>query len=272
MTSMRRCSVLILLVLIALIEGPPVLSQNGETIGGYQLVSDVRITRTINELTYRAMLANTGAPLSGATATAASLSPATTIVDGTLTFGPVQSNATVVSTDTFSFRHDRTVPFNWANIRWTTASQAANQPPAVNAGPDLALTLPASASLTGSVTDDGLPAPPSLFVGWNQQSGPGSVSFADASAATTTASFTQAGTYVLRLSASDSVLSSFDEATITPKLLVDLTVQISRRICLTADDERCACFVDQNRVHFVDNRVVKGTLNVIGEPKLHIVA
>ena len=69
------------------------------TIGGYEPVKEVRIAETVSEYTYRAALINNGAPLGRATATASSLSPYTTIVDGSLTFGPVGSGVRVVSTD-----------------------------------------------------------------------------------------------------------------------------------------------------------------------------
>ena len=64
-----------------------------------------------------------------------------------------------------------------------------NQPPAVDAGPDAAVVLPASASLDGSVTDDGLPDPPAnVTTAWSKTSGPGTVTFADATAVDTAAS------------------------------------------------------------------------------------
>ncbi|MEO8428044.1 MAG: LamG-like jellyroll fold domain-containing protein, partial [Verrucomicrobiota bacterium] len=91
-----------------------------------------------------------------------------------------------------------------------------NQPPVVNAGPDQTLTLPNSATLSGSATDDGLPNPPNtLTFHWSQVSGPGTASFANANAAGTTVSFSQAGTYVLRLSASDSLANNTDDITVT---------------------------------------------------------
>ncbi len=75
----------------------------------------------------------------------------------------------------------------------------ANQPPSVNAGPDLAVTLPAAASLNGTVTDDGLPVPPgAVTTAWSLVSGPGTVTFANPNAVDTTASFSGSGTYVLR--------------------------------------------------------------------------
>jgi hypothetical protein len=91
-----------------------------------------------------------------------------------------------------------------------------NQGPSANAGSDQTITLPASAALTGTVSDDGLPIPPGLLTfGWTQFNGPGTVSFANANALRTTASFSTAGTYALRLTASDGASSVSDDLTVT---------------------------------------------------------
>jgi hypothetical protein len=91
-----------------------------------------------------------------------------------------------------------------------------NQAPSVNAGPSQTITLPNTATLTGTVTDDGLPTTPGVVtILWSKVSGPGTVIFANASAASTTASFSQAGTYVLRLTATDGALSRNSDLTIT---------------------------------------------------------
>jgi Lamin Tail Domain len=93
---------------------------------------------------------------------------------------------------------------------------APNTPPVVSAGPDRAITLPASASLNGTVTDDGLPNPPGVTTQtWTKQSGPGDVIFGAPNLPTTSAEFSAPGTYVLRLTASDSDQSAFDEVTVT---------------------------------------------------------
>ena len=93
---------------------------------------------------------------------------------------------------------------------------AANQVPTVAAGPDQSITLPNAATLDGTVSDDGLPNPPGVVTTtWSQISGPGTVTFADATAVDTTASFPVDGTYVLRLTADDSLLTAFDELTVT---------------------------------------------------------
>ena len=90
----------------------------------------------------------------------------------------------------------------------------ANQAPQVNAGPDQTVTLPNAAALTGSSTDDGLPAGSTLTFNWSVVSGPGAVIFGNSGAAVTTASFSVAGNYVLKLTASDSQLASADEVAI----------------------------------------------------------
>jgi hypothetical protein len=95
------------------------------------------------------------------------------------------------------------------------SSALANQAPVVNAGPDQSITLPASATLAGSATDDGLPTGSTLTKSWSTVSGPGTVTFGNAAALNTTANFSAAGTYTLRLTASDSLLSSSDDVVFT---------------------------------------------------------
>ena len=76
-------------------------------------------------------------------------------------------------------------------------------------------TGPASASLDGTVTDDGLPNPPGATTPtWTKVSGPGTVTFGNPNAVDTTASSRAAGTYVLRLSVTDSALTANDEVTV----------------------------------------------------------
>jgi hypothetical protein len=88
-----------------------------------------------------------------------------------------------------------------------------NQVPSVDAGPNQSVILPSSANLNGTVTDDGRTA--TVMTTWSKVSGPGTVTFGNAVQVDTTASFTKAGTYVLRLTANDSVLQAFDEVIIT---------------------------------------------------------
>jgi RHS repeat-associated protein len=91
----------------------------------------------------------------------------------------------------------------------------ANAAPLVDAGPDQTITLPDPVTLTGSVTDDGLPAGGTLTLAWSAASGPGTVTFSNPDAASTTGTFSTSGEYVVRLTASDGQLSSSDDLIVT---------------------------------------------------------
>src|SRR5439155_8770633 len=74
-----------------------------------------------------------------------------------------------------------------------------NDAPVVSAGGNQVIAYPARATLSGSVIDDGLPAGGTLTCTWSKVSGPGTVMFSSPHGATTVASFTDPGTYVVRL-------------------------------------------------------------------------
>jgi hypothetical protein len=112
--------------------------------------------------------------------------------------------------------------FAWARGRWTQIELKenanvgpVNKAPNVNAGPDVGIILPAKANLKGSFTDDGLPVGFPVSVSWTKVSGPGTVTFTNNTQAITQADFSQVGTYVLRLTANDTLLQGSDEITIT---------------------------------------------------------
>ncbi|HEU4768602.1 MAG TPA: RHS repeat-associated core domain-containing protein [Pyrinomonadaceae bacterium] len=166
----------------------------------------------------------------------------TATLNGTVTDDGLPRNATVTSTWSMvsgpglvSFANDSspstTATFSEAGtyvLRLTATDTALtasdetvvtvtppNRAPEVNAGADFAVTLPGTARLNGTVTDDGLPLNSTVTVTWSQVSGPGTTTFVNAASAVTTATFSEAGTYVLRLSASDTELTGTDEITIT---------------------------------------------------------
>jgi hypothetical protein len=105
-----------------------------------------------------------------------------------------------------------------------TDTPPTNQAPLVDAGSPRTVAFPNSANLDGTVTDDGLPSG-TLMTTWSKQSGDGTVTFGDASAVDTTATFSEVGTYVLRLTADDGVLTAYDDVTInSSELTVDVIV------------------------------------------------
>jgi RHS repeat-associated protein len=97
----------------------------------------------------------------------------------------------------------------------TWVANSPNRAPIVYAGNDSAITLPSTANLLGVVSDDGLPLGGTLTTTWTLVSGPGSVTFGNAGQPVTTASFSAAGTYDLRLTANDSQLSSYADVILT---------------------------------------------------------
>jgi hypothetical protein len=128
-------------------------------------------------------------------------------------------------------------------------SGGGNLAPQVNAGADQSITLPDNgAVLAGAATDDGQPLPSALTYQWSWVSGPAGVLLTTPTAATTDAGFGVAGTYVLRLTASDGALSNSDEITMTvnaetngPPLLAaiaDRTVALGETLAIqvVADD------------------------------------
>ena len=70
----------------------------------------------------------------------------------------------------------------------------------MDAGLDRSVVLGGKTYLAGQAT--WLEAKPQNVVRWGKESGPGTVSFADATAAVTTATFSAPGDYVLQLNAS----------------------------------------------------------------------
>lgn len=120
---------------------------------------------------------------------------------------------------------------NGDTLHPVTVGNAAdyNEAPVITVGPAQRITLPATATLTAAVTDDGLPkprqrrqtaaapAPPQsrLFVNWIMYRGPAGATVAFASdttpvvdgKASTTATFSQAGQYVVRAYADDGAVT-----------------------------------------------------------------
>src|SRR5439155_695375 len=121
-----------------------------------------------------------------------------------------------------------------ANDDVTITVKPANQAPVVNAGEDRSITLPNTANLNGSVTDDGLPEGSTLTITWSKVSGPGTVTFSNPNSTVTTASFSTGGEYILRLSASDSQLIGIDDVAITVTLPLNQAPTVNAGLDQTA--------------------------------------
>ena len=144
-----------------------------------------------------------GVMLDGNTADWYGVSPAVTSPQS----GPVDADMLAVywqkdSTNLY-FRID-------ADVRPDGASNAAIT---VGAGANQDIVLPAGANLQGSATRT--PSGPVLSLLWTKNSGPGNVSFSAPTQLETIATFSQAGNYVLQLSATDGTISNSATMTVT---------------------------------------------------------
>ncbi len=161
---------------------------------------------------------------------------------GTVTFGntsAVDTTASFSTAGTYVLRlsaddDGSEPPATSDDVTITVNPEPPNQAPTVSISAVQPVTLPAAASLDGTVTDDGLPSPPALTSTWAKVSGPGTVIFADASAVDTTASFSSTGSYRLRLTAHDGDLPSSADATVEVLPATDVTIEI--RVSASADD------------------------------------
>ncbi|HKR11221.1 MAG TPA: PKD domain-containing protein [Pyrinomonadaceae bacterium] len=178
---------------------PPVVSAGADQTVVLPAQANLNGSVSDDELPLNAPLSTTWSKVSG---------------PGTVTFAA--PNATV-TTASFSVAGTYVLRLTANDTEFTVGDditvlvEPENQPPVVNAGADQSITLPAAATLHGTVTDDGYPSGSSVSVSWSKISGPGTVAFSNATNVDTTASFSVAGTYVLRLTATDSQLTTSDD-------------------------------------------------------------
>ncbi len=96
-------------------------------------------------------------------------------------------------------------------VRPSLSVTYAYPPITVNAGPNTAVTQTSVLTLDGSVQDNESQTATST---WSLVSGPGTVTFENASSPTSDAIFSTVGTYVLQLSATDGLNSASSEVTV----------------------------------------------------------
>jgi hypothetical protein len=133
------------------------------------------------------------------------LSPVKTMISGSLAN---VTTAKVTSTNQIVFMADQ------KSVIYSFDTATPNLPPNVSAGADTTAVVNTPIALAGTATDDGQPAPPALHTLWAPVSGPGTVTFGNSALASTTAAFSAAGTYVLRLTADDGQLSRSDDVSV----------------------------------------------------------
>ncbi|HZN37888.1 MAG TPA: hypothetical protein VFD82_03740 [Planctomycetota bacterium] len=158
---------------------------------------------------------------------------------GTATFtAPTQA----VTNVTFSLVGSYTLRLSASDGQYTVTDTVAvtvqtapvNQPPVVNAGPDVTAQLSSPAHLTGSVTDDGLNSP--LTIQWSKLTGPGTATFTPANQAVTDVAFSLAGSYTLQLSAFDGQFTVTDSVAVTVQSTPPGSGTVERTIAISDDD------------------------------------
>jgi hypothetical protein len=136
--------------------------------------------------------------------------------------GVTVSNVVVIDADTLTATvtvapgqsGDRNVTITSSGVSVSRPSafslSAGNVPPVVRAGSDQTLVLPGTITVSGTVSDDGLPYN-QLSYSWQIVAAPGQVTITNPTSLTTSVAFSREGFYVLRLSASDGQYFSNDD-------------------------------------------------------------
>ena len=111
----------------------------------------------------------------------------------------VKAVSTINNYDTFS----NTVSVPWTLPPSTSSGSGGSGSLSVSIDAPNTIILPNALQLGGSATDSSLPQGDSITTMWSMVSGPGTVTFANSQQISTTASFSEPGSYVLQLAASD---------------------------------------------------------------------
>jgi hypothetical protein len=93
-------------------------------IHDYTLISTSRISRTVYENTYKVNVSNWSTGDASVSAILSGTPANVTVVRGAVTFGDVYTGETVESADTFTIRHDRSLPFDEDSLVWTVQATA----------------------------------------------------------------------------------------------------------------------------------------------------
>lgn len=127
------------------------------TVTGMQLISEMRVSRTVFDYTYKVTIQNDATARQDVAAQVATVGAGTSIQDGAVTVGGLAANQQVTPTDTVTLRHDRLQPFSQAAISWTFTGTEVSPLPSGN--PPQGILVPGSptASLSTAMPDYEVP-------------------------------------------------------------------------------------------------------------------
>jgi hypothetical protein len=177
----------------------------------------------------RARLLNLGPAIPGAVARLTGHSPAATILDESVSFGPVKPLGSTWSLDTFAIRlHGRWIDI-LADFRWEIAVIGVNQPPVASAGPDVTARVLDRVQLDGSGSTDPDGDPLTYLWAWEQRPSGSIAELSDAGAVRPEFTIDLPGQYVLALVVHDGTSPSAPD-------LVEVTTENSRPVANAGDD------------------------------------
>lgn len=169
------------------------------SITSYTLVSSTRVSATDFEYVYKAQVSNTGPALRNVIGTVVSTNPATTIVQGALSFGDVASNGVATSVNTATFRQNRSQAFDVSKLVWTISGT-----PAAPIQSDFTFTpIGGNAPVTIRFTPTPITNAAINLYQWDLD-GNGSFELSDTVGRDQTRSYTAPGTYAVALKITDS--------------------------------------------------------------------
>lgn len=126
---MNRNNIIFLTKLgFAFILGHSTIGHADPAVTDMTLVSEKRISRTVFEYSYRASIENQGPEITNIVGRITGTGQGTTIVDDLVQVEKIGINASVVSSDTFTLKHDRRFPFDKSALTWSMSWKTAPQP------------------------------------------------------------------------------------------------------------------------------------------------
>ena len=119
-----------------------------------QKVSEVRVSRTVYDYTFKVTLASPDKDLARAQALLTETGVGTTLLNPVAYFGAVAKSASVTSENTVSLRHDRTLPFDLTALRWKVSTYVTPTQPAMAMNVTQAVLDPAVVLADGALSAD----------------------------------------------------------------------------------------------------------------------
>lgn len=93
-------------------------------------VSETRVSRTVYDFVYKVKVQNGSVAMRNVKAKLTAAGSGTTVVDGDVVVGDVDSNEAAAPSDTITIRHDRSVPFDPAALAWQVSGDEDTRPAA----------------------------------------------------------------------------------------------------------------------------------------------